>query len=69
MEAAKMLVIYWHEKGHDAIRVYQKLSTCLGHAPAAYQWSRIDSESSSEATISLDAHQASADSPMIISTL
>jgi hypothetical protein len=31
MEAAKVLVIYWHEKGHNATRVHQKVSMHLGH--------------------------------------
>jgi hypothetical protein len=36
MEDAKVLVIYWHEQGHDAIRIYQKLSTHLAHRLPAY---------------------------------
>jgi hypothetical protein len=69
MEAAKVLVIYWHEKSHDATLVYQKLSTRLGQTPRPIQQSGIGSESLTEAKISRDAHQAAADYPMIVSTL
>jgi hypothetical protein len=36
MEAAEVLGIHWHEKGHDATRIYQKLSMRLGHTLPAY---------------------------------
>jgi hypothetical protein len=36
MEAAKVLVIYWHDKGHDATLIYQKLSVRLGHTLLAF---------------------------------
>jgi hypothetical protein len=56
-------------KSHDATQIDQKLLTHLGHTLPPIQWSRIGSESSSEAMISLDAHHAAADYPMIVSTL
>jgi hypothetical protein len=36
MEAAKGLVIYWHENGHDATRIYQKFLTRMDHTLPAY---------------------------------
>jgi hypothetical protein len=36
MEATKVLVICWRAKGHDATRIYQKLSTRLGHTLLTY---------------------------------
>jgi hypothetical protein len=29
MEDANVLVKYWHEKGHEALKIYQKLSACI----------------------------------------
>jgi hypothetical protein len=36
MEAIKILIIYWPEKGHDTIRINQKLSMRLSHTLLAY---------------------------------
>jgi hypothetical protein len=69
MDATKVPVIYWHEKGHDATRIYQKLSMRLGHTLPAYSTIPVGSENSSEALISLEVHQAAGDYPMIVSTL
>jgi hypothetical protein len=36
MKDAKALVVYWHEKGHGTLKIYQKLSARPGRAYPAY---------------------------------
>jgi hypothetical protein len=69
MEAAKVLVGYWHEDAllpPESIRSYRRAWATHSRP---IERPRIGPESSSEAMILLDAHQAAADYRLIASTL
>jgi hypothetical protein len=69
MEAAKVLVIYWHQKGMISPELIRSCRYAWATGSRPIQLSRIGSESSSEVMRSFEAHQAAAEYLMIALTL